>query len=99
MTRFVSEAIEPDAGSLIAPTQGLPELPGGFWWRGRLLIVGELIRSWRSTKDDRGDTYLDRLWFDFIAADGARAVVYFDKHAKRRGERWRLYTIEDSSTH
>jgi len=98
MMGFVSEAIEPDPGSFdpAAMTQGLPSLPTGFVWRGRHLVVATVSRTWRSTKDDRGEAYLDRLWFAFTTSDGAEAVVYFDKHAKRRGERWRLYTIEET---
>jgi hypothetical protein len=95
--RFVSEAIEPDGGTF-DPTimsQGLPNLPAGFSWRGRHLIVTSTIRTWRSTREDRGEAYLDRLWFEFLSDDGARAVVYFDKHAKRRADRWRLYTIDE----
>lgn len=96
---FVSETIEPDAGSFdpSALTQGLPSLPTGFTWRGRHLAVATVVRTWRSTRNDRGDDYLDRLWFEFITTDGTAAVVYFDKHAKRRRERWRLYTIGDGN--
>jgi hypothetical protein len=97
--KFVSEAILPEAGSFdtSAMTQGLPSLPAAFAWRGRRLVVGSALREWRSTKDDRGDTYLDRLWFEFCTPEGAVAVVYFDKHAKRRSERWRLYTLDETA--
>lgn len=95
--RFVSEALEAEAGSF-DPAElaaGVPGLPTGFRWRARHLHVAAVLRSWRTTREDRGEAYLDRLWFEFTTADGARAVVYFDKHAKRRAERWRLYTISD----
>ena len=95
--QFVSEAIAPDAGSFdpASLTQGVPGLPLGFRWRERHLLVAEVLRTWRSTRTDRGEAYLDRLWFECRTADGAVAVVYFDKHAKRPGERWRLYTIDE----
>ncbi len=94
---FVGEAIEPDAGTFdpSALTQGLPSLPTGFRWRERQLDVASVTRTWRSSKTDRGDAYLDRVWFEFAIAGGGSAVVYFDKHAKRRGDRWRLYTIDE----
>jgi hypothetical protein len=95
---FVGEAIEPEAGSFDPDVlvHGVPGLPTAFTWRGRRLAVEALQRTWRSTRTDRGEAYLDRLWFAFTVAGGGNAVVYFDKHAKRRGERWRLYTIEET---
>ena len=96
---FVSESLVPDAASFdpAALTQGLPALPTGFTWRKRHLHIAAVLRTWRSTRNDRGDDYLDRLWYELVTTDGATAVVYFDKHAKRRGERWRLYTIDDDT--
>lgn len=94
---FVGEAIEPDVGSFDPAmlATGVPGLPTGFTWRGERLEVAIVVRSWRSTKEDRGDSYLDRLWFEFRTANGACAIVYFDKHAKRAKERWRLYTLDE----
>ena len=98
--KFVSEAITPDSASFdpSALVHGVPGLPTGFMWRGRHLKVGSVVRTWRSSKADRGDTYLDRLWFECALTDGSRAVVYFDKHAKKRSERWRLYTLADGDS-
>jgi hypothetical protein len=93
---FVGEAIAPEAGSFdpAVLVQGVPGLPTAFTWRHERIVVDAIVRTWRSNKTDRGDAYLDRLWFEFTIAGGGSAVVYFDKHAKRPGERWRLYTIE-----
>jgi len=68
-------------------------VPASFRWRDETLHVVEIVRSWRSTNVDRGDTYLARHWFEFIAADGRRAVVYYDRKALRNRPRWWLYTI------
>lgn len=93
---FVGEAIVAKAGSFDPETlsRGEPALPERFTWRGEEIAVTETVRTWRSTRTDRGDQYLDRVWFEFIAADGRHAVVYFDKHAKRPADRWRLYTLD-----
>jgi len=47
-------------------------------------------------KMDRGETYLARHWYELALAGGRRAVVYFDRHARRGQSRWWLYTIEAS---
>lgn len=74
-------------------SHGEPSLPPAFEWDGTDLVVGEVRKTWRSLKDDRGDTYLKRHWFEFETADGRIAVVYFDRGARRGQPRWWLYTI------
>lgn len=98
MKTFVGAAVKPVAGSFdpAVPARGEPGLPRAFAWGSERLAVGAMVRTWRTYKDDRGDTYVDRLWFEFTTPDGRCAVVYFDKHARRAAERWRLYTLEDA---
>jgi hypothetical protein len=96
--RFVSEPIEPEAGSFdtAAMGRGEPSLPPWFVWRDERIVVATLNRTWRSTKVDRGDTYLARHWFEFTTAGGCAAIVYFDRHARRGATRWTLYSLSDS---
>ena len=96
MPGFVSQAIQP-AGDALATSGagGEPPLPAAFRWRERELRVHELVRTWRSTKDDRGDTYLKRHWFEFVTPEGAKAVVYFERQAKRGTPRWWLFTLDE----
>ena len=99
MKTFVSEPIVPvggefDVASMLA---GEPSLPPAFIWRDETLDVGETLRTWRSTKQDRGDTYLKRHWFEFVLPDGRRATVYFDRGAQRGAARWWLYQLEDDA--
>ena len=96
MTEFVSEALTAsgetiDTGGL---SRGEPSLPKEFGWREERLVVHAVVRTWRSTNTDRGDTYLARHWFELALADGRTAVVYFDRKAHRGQARWWLYTIE-----
>ncbi|GAC1504241.1 MAG: hypothetical protein NVS1B14_10010 [Vulcanimicrobiaceae bacterium] len=95
--RFVSEAIRPSLGAFdtLAMSRGEPGLPAEFAWRGDTLRVGRVLRRWRSTSEDRGEKYLARHWFEFESPPGRRAVVYFDRRAKREAARWWLYTIEE----
>ena len=95
MPRFVSEPIEPDEHGAAPAVNGEPVLPEAFSWKGRRLVVGATLRTWRGTKVDRGDTYLKRHWFEIEIGPEAKAVVYFDRGAKPGAARWWLYTIEE----
>ncbi len=93
--KFVSEPIEPGSEFLdvTTPSRGEPPLPKQFHWRGSSVVVGTVVRIWRSTKADRGDDYLARFWFEVTTVDGRTAVIYFDRKARRDAPRWWLYTI------
>jgi len=92
---FVSEAIAP-VGTVhedTGPSDREPALSGAFRWRDETLEIASVERTWRSTKDDRGDTYLKRHWFEAKLHDGRTAVIYFDRAARRGTPNWWLYTI------
>jgi hypothetical protein len=93
--KFVSEPLVPasDRFEIATMALGEPSLPPSFAWRDEILTVASVVRTWRSTKNDRGDNYLKRHWFEFDVSDGRRAVVYFDRGARRGEARWWLYTI------
>jgi len=59
------------------------------------LRISAVRKTWRSFKDDRGDTYVKRHYFEIELTDGAVAVVYFERQAKRNTARWFLYTLDD----
>ena len=93
---FVSEAIEARGGGIESDALGRiePAAPNAFRWRNEECVVAHVVRTWRTTKDDRGDTYLKRHWFELELIDGRHATIYFDRDVKR-GARWWLYTIEE----
>jgi hypothetical protein len=97
--KFVSEPLDPVAGSFDphVMSQGEPALPPGFFWRGQPLRVKSVLRTWRGLKEDRGDIYLKRHYFELQLEDGRVAVVYFmrqpHRHAGVGDKRWWLYTI------
>jgi len=93
---FVSEALVPGDGFMdtAALSAGEPPLPRTFRWRGGELDVAEIVRTWRSTNTDRGDTYLARHWYEIRSAAGQMAVIYFDRKARRGAARWWLYSID-----
>jgi hypothetical protein len=91
---FVGKPIAPEGAlDVAALAQGEPSLPAAFTYDGERLEVRELRKSWRSTKDDRGDTYVKKHWFEFETADGRTAVVYFDRGARKGAPHWWLYTL------
>lgn len=93
---FISKPIVPVGGAfdVAVMSQGEPSLPGAFRFGDDVLTIAVVRRSWRTTKDDRGDTYLKRHWYEIITQDGRTAVLYFDRGAKRGHSRWYLYTLE-----
>ena len=96
---FISEALTPLDELLDAsgPTRGEPALPRSFRWRDQVLEIETVRRTWRSTKSDRGDTYLKRHWYEAALRDGRTAVMYFDRAARRGVPRWWLYTLSGST--
>lgn len=78
------EAVEPSG----------TDLPAAFRWGNELLEVAAVRKQWRGTKEDRGDVYLKRHWYEFETTSGRVATVYFDRAAKPGAPRWWLYTIE-----
>ena len=92
---FISQPLLADAGSPDGNME--PVLPEAFDWNGERLVVENVLRTWRSTKTDRGDVYLKRHWFEFVLSDGRVATVYFDRAAKPRAPHWWLYAIEENA--
>jgi len=96
LRKFVSAAIVSlGEGFITAVTGSEPPVPRAFSWKGRTLAIAAVLRSWRSTKTDRGDAYLKRYWFELRTEDGATIEVYYDRDARRRAAQWWLYTIDE----
>lgn len=86
----------PAGEEFLTPATGSePPVPVAFRWDDRTLQISEVIRSWRSTKTDRGDAYLKRHWFELRAVSGEKLEVYYDRESRRGQPQWWLYTIDD----
>lgn len=93
---FVSRPLRPTGEGFVTPSTGSePPIPRAFLWGDRTLEVIAVLRSWRTTKDDRGDTYLKRHWFELRTRDGARLEVYYDREARRGEAQWWLFAIDE----
>ena len=96
MRRFVSAAIQPTGSALASQATGSePPVPSVFSWAGRELAVKTILRTWRSTKNDRGDNYLKRHWYEIETTDGAILQVYYDREGRRGESPWWLFTIDE----
>lgn len=98
MRRFVSAPLTPNGDGFVTAADGsAPPVPAAFTCSEGEFEVVAVLRSWRSTKNDRGDTYLKRHWFELRTAAGSTIEVYYDREARKGSPHWWLYTIEDDS--
>jgi hypothetical protein len=95
--RFVGAALAaaPTYVTSAALSAGEPPLPSSFRWLDIELPVLDVLATWRSTKNDRGDDYLAKHWYEIRTVNDRRAVIYFDRKARSGQPRWWLYTITD----
>jgi hypothetical protein len=92
--KFVGQSIAAAGDGLITPASGSePPVPRAFRWKGRTFDVSAVLRSWRTTRTDRGDVYLKRHWFELETTSGEKLEVYFDREARRGAPRWWLYSL------
>jgi hypothetical protein len=94
--KFVSRPIVPAGAGFVTPADGSrPPVPKAFLWDDRTLVVAAVLRAWRSTKADRGDTYIKRYRFELETACGLKVEVYYDRETRRGASPWWLYTVAD----
>lgn len=94
MRKFVGQSIAPAGDGFLTPASGSePPVPRAFRWNGRTFDVSAVLRSWRTTRTDRGDVYLKRHWFELETTSGEKLEVYFDREARRGAPRWWLYSL------
>jgi hypothetical protein len=94
MRTFVGKPLVPAGDGFLTAAGGHePPVPRVFLWENQTLVIVTILRSWRSTKTDRGDAYLKRHWFELETEDGQRAEVYYDRQTRRGQAQWWLYAI------
>lgn len=99
---FVSEQVEPDAGTFdaAAMARGQPGLPTGFTWRGRHYSIVEVLEDWKVSEREyhrRGQAYYRKHYWRVRVDSGEVMTIYAVRHVKP-GEnpkrRWWLYSIQ-----
>jgi hypothetical protein len=103
--RFVSEPITPvaetsDTGRMAI---GEPGLPQQFQWRGGIIDIVAILRTWRTTGKCRHgspELYVRKHWYEVKTAAHGTMKIYFDRQARRghtSAARWWLFSIRDPS--
>jgi hypothetical protein len=95
--QFVSEAVEPGAGTFdpSAMSRGEPGVPLRFTWRGVEYRVAHVEQTWKTSTPERGEMYLRRHWFRVRCQSGQRMTLYCERQTKNRRRpkaRWWLYS-------
>ncbi|MCG8585180.1 MAG: DUF6504 family protein, partial [Pirellulales bacterium] len=84
-----------------AMTRGEPGLPGAFVWRGEEYRVEDVLGAWKEADArDGNEKYVRKHWYRVRTAGNHIMTLYFMRHAssaKRRKERWFLYSIESDN--
>ena len=100
--RFVSEVIKPGGTAWDTPRMaiGEPGLPAEFLWRGRILKIDAVLRTWRETGKCRHgspELYVRKHWYEVAVTGNITMKIYFDRHprGKRKSDRWWLFSISE----
>jgi hypothetical protein len=91
--RFISAPLKPGDAYVTEASGSEPPVPSSFKWKEGEFHVITVLRAWRSSKTDRGDTYLKRHWFELQTAEGPRIEVYYDREAPKGASHWWLYAL------
>ena len=95
---FVSEELVPIPGTAdtAAMSRGEPGLPLRFRWRKQEHTVVEVLRTWKSSKMDMGESYLKRHWYEILTDSRLQLTIYCERQQRSSGRpksRWWVYTI------
>lgn len=101
--RFVSEPIKPVVATCDTSrmSMGEPGLPRQFVWRGRMVEIAALLRTWHETGKCRhgsDDRYVRKHWYQVATIADGTMTIYFEKNPLhgRKGKGWWLFSIDDA---
>jgi phosphoribosylglycinamide formyltransferase-1 len=100
--RLISESIKPvtETSDTSRMAIGEPGLPQKFVWRGRIIIVNAMLRSWRETGSCRhgsSEVYVRKHWYEVVTVSDGIMKLYFERQPRRGrgGARWWLFSIRE----
>lgn len=99
--KFVSAPLRPVTATMdtSAMSIGGPGLPKEFVWRGQIIAVVSLLRSWRETgacRHGSGESYVRKHWFEVVTSSHGKLKIYFERQTRRSGQAtWWLYSMSD----
>jgi len=98
--RLISEALIPavDTCDTSRMASGGPGLPREFTWRGKVLGVKSVLRTWNDTgpcRNGSDERYVRKHWFEVLTDDGEVMKVYFDRQPRggAKAPRWWLFSL------
>jgi len=81
---------------------GEPGLPAEFQWRGQVIRIAAVLRTWKDTgpcTHGSPERYVRKHWYEVATKDNVTMKIYFDRHprrhAKRKEPRWWLFSIDE----
>ena len=103
--RFVSEPIEPVVETCDTSRMaiGEPGLPRQFIWRGRIVEIAAVLKTWHQTGKCRHgstDIYVRKHWYEVATVADGTMKIYFDRQSRRGGKRtarWWLFSIQETA--
>lgn len=97
---FISEPLTPVRGTANRQEAaiGVPGLPRQFTWRSTTYTVAEVLLTWKASSPEGGtagnEIYLRRHYWKLRTTDGTVMTVYCLRQARRKQNRWWVYTVE-----
>lgn len=97
--RFVSEPIKPVVATCdtMRMAIGEPGLPHQFVWRGRIIEIKTILRTWRETGKCRHgspDMYVRKHWYEVATLSHGIMKIYFDRQSRGgNAPRWWLFSV------
>ena len=102
--RFISEPIKPVVGTCdtMRMAIGEPGLPREFLWRGKIIKIKAVLRTWRETgrcRHGSTDMYVRKHWYEVITLANSIMKIYFDRQCRnRKAARWWLFSVRSAKT-
>ena len=97
--RFISEPIKPVVGTCdtMRMAIGEPGLPREFLWRGKIIKIKAVLRTWRETgrcRHGSTDMYVRKHWYEVATLTNGIMKIYFDRQSRnRKAARWWLFSV------
>ena len=100
--QFISEPIKPltETADTSRMAVGEPGLPRQFVWRGRIITVNAVLRSWRDTgpcHHGSPEMYARKHWYEVATVSDGTMKLYFDRQPRgsRKEARWWLFSLRE----
>ena len=96
--RFIGADLKPVIATCdtLRMAAGEPGLPREFIWRDQTITIVAVLRSWHETSrcsHGSSEQYVGKHWYEVETVAHGRLKIYFDRHGRLKGSRWRLFSM------